>query len=74
MGIDDRVALGVSALLRVPRLSTGWMRVADHSARTRRHFARWMFEDYPRGVFFTPQRWSRGMFTGPGAYRQTSSD
>jgi geranylgeranyl reductase family protein len=68
MAIDDRVALAVSAMLRVPRLSTGWMRLADHSDRTRRHFARWMFEDYPRAALITPQRWSRGMLHRPGAF------
>jgi len=36
---------------------------------TRRHFARWLFEDYPRALLATPSRWHRGMFTGPGAYR-----
>jgi hypothetical protein len=28
-----------------------------------------MWEDYPRATIFTPDRWHRGMFTGPGAYR-----
>jgi geranylgeranyl reductase family protein len=68
MAIDDRVALVVSAMLRVPRLSTSWMRLADHSERTRRHFARWMFEDYPRAALITPQRWSAGMLHRPGAF------
>jgi geranylgeranyl reductase family protein len=35
---------------------------------TRRNFARWLFEDYPRALIATPSRWHRGMFTGPGAY------
>ena len=34
---------------------------------TRRNFARWLFEDYPRAVLATPRRWRRGMFTGSGA-------
>ena len=41
--------------------ATGW---------TRRNFARWLFEDYPRGLVVTPRRWRRHMFTGPGAYRR----
>jgi geranylgeranyl reductase family protein len=45
------------------------VRVAGASAWTRRNFARWLFEDYPRGVITTPSRWRRGMFTGAGAYR-----
>jgi flavin-dependent dehydrogenase len=36
---------------------------------TRRNFARWLFEDYPRALVVTPRRWHRGMFSGPGAYR-----
>jgi hypothetical protein len=36
---------------------------------TRRHFARWMFEDYPRALLLTPDRWHRGMLAGGGAYR-----
>ena len=33
---------------------------------TRRNFARWMFEDYPRALVLTPDRWRRGMFTTAG--------
>ncbi|HKY14991.1 MAG TPA: NAD(P)/FAD-dependent oxidoreductase [Microthrixaceae bacterium] len=43
--------------------------IASRSDWTRRNFARWLFEDYPRGVITTPRRWSRSMFTRPGAYR-----
>jgi menaquinone-9 beta-reductase len=71
MGVDDRVALALSKVLGHPRLSSSWMRVADHSDRTRRHFARWMFEDYPRGALLTPQRWSVGMLNRPGAFRSS---
>jgi len=45
------------------------MRVAGLTDWTRRNFARWLFEDYPRAVVATPHRWHRGMFTGDGAYR-----
>jgi geranylgeranyl reductase family protein len=45
------------------------VRVAGISDWTRRNFARWLFEDYPRALLLTPGRWRRGMFTGPGAYR-----
>lgn len=41
--------------------------VAGATPWTRRNFARWLFEDYPRAVIVTPRRWRRGMFTGPGA-------
>jgi geranylgeranyl reductase family protein len=46
------------------------LRVAGATAWTRRNFARWLFEDYPRALVATPRRWHRGMFSGPGAYRR----
>jgi len=45
------------------------LRVADANDWTRRNFARWLFEDYPRAVAVTPRRWHRRMFTGDGAFR-----
>ena len=53
-----------AARARVPRIAA-----AALTPWTRRNFARWMFEDYPRALVLTPGRWHRGMFTGPGAYR-----
>jgi geranylgeranyl reductase family protein len=43
--------------------------VAGLSPWTRRNFARWLFEDYPRGIALTPRRWRRGLMSGPGAFR-----
>ena len=45
------------------------IRVAGATPWTRRNFARWLFEDSPRGIAFTPSRWHRGALSGPGAYR-----
>jgi geranylgeranyl reductase family protein len=45
------------------------VRIAGMSPWTRRNFARWLFEDYPRAILATPRRWRRGVLTGPGAYR-----
>ena len=45
------------------------VRIAGATGWTRRNFARWLFEDYPRSIITTPSRWTRRMFTGPGAYR-----
>jgi menaquinone-9 beta-reductase len=36
---------------------------------TRRNFARWLFEDYPRAMVLTPSRWRRHPFRGAGSYR-----
>lgn len=44
------------------------LRVAGLTPWTRRHFARWLFEDYPRALVATPSRWHRGMFRGDGAF------
>ena len=41
---------------------TGW---------TSRNFARWLFEDYPRALLGTPARWTRDMFSKPGAFSRT---
>jgi hypothetical protein len=46
----------------------GAVRIAGATDWTRRNFARWLFEDYPRAALLTPRRWHRNMFTGPGAY------
>jgi hypothetical protein len=35
---------------------------------TRRNFARWLFEDYPRALALTPGRWNRAPFAARGAY------
>lgn len=47
--------------------------IAGATPWTRRNFARWLFEDYPRAAVVTPARWRRGMFTGPGAWFSRSS-
>ena len=46
------------------------IRAAGLNGWTRRNFGRWLFEDYPRAVLGTPRRWSRRMFSAPGAYRR----
>ena len=52
------------------RISAG---LAALTPWTRRNFARWLFEDYPRAMIATPRRWHRGAFTGPGAYAHVGS-
>jgi len=44
------------------------IRVAGTTSWTRRNFARWLFEDYPRALVATPTRWCRGRLSGPGAF------
>ena len=44
------------------------LRVAGASAWSRRHFARWLFEDYPRALLATPGRWREHSLVGEGAF------
>jgi flavin-dependent dehydrogenase len=44
------------------------VRVAGTSAWTRRNFARWLFEDYPRSIVTTPGRWREHSLVGDGAW------
>ncbi len=69
LGADLRFAALLQHLLRVPLGARAAIATAALTPWTRRNFARWMFEDYPRALVLTPGRWHRGMFTGPGAYR-----
>jgi geranylgeranyl reductase family protein len=66
---DHRMAALLSRALRHRRATRAALRVAGSTAWTRRNFARWLFEDYPRAAVVTPRRWRRRLFTGPGAYR-----
>jgi geranylgeranyl reductase family protein len=66
---DHRMSMFLIRALRHRKGARAAVRIAGTSDWTRRNFARWLFEDYPRGVILTPSRWHRGMFTGAGAYR-----
>jgi flavin-dependent dehydrogenase len=65
---DDRMARALIPLLGYPMITRGAIRLTGANDWTRRNFARWMFEDYPRAMIATPRRWHRGMFTGSGAF------
>ncbi|MGI9032440.1 MAG: NAD(P)/FAD-dependent oxidoreductase [Acidimicrobiales bacterium] len=67
---DHRLAAALSRVLSHRKGARSAIRLAGASDWTRRNFARWLFEDYPRAVAATPARWHRGMFTGAGAYRK----
>jgi menaquinone-9 beta-reductase len=66
---DLRFAAVLGRILASTRGARGAVHAAGLTPWTRRHFVRWMFEDYPRALVLTPSRWRRGAFTGPGAYR-----
>jgi flavin-dependent dehydrogenase len=69
LGRDLRFASMLQRLLRTPLGARAAIGAAGLTPWTRRNFARWMFEDYPRALLATPDRWRRGAFSAPGAYR-----
>ncbi len=71
LGRDLRFAGALQRLLRSPIGARAAIRAADLTPWTRRNFARWMWEDYPRAIVGTPDRWRRGVLRAPGAYRMT---
>ncbi|MFN2607270.1 MAG: NAD(P)/FAD-dependent oxidoreductase [Acidimicrobiales bacterium] len=66
---DHHLAGALSSVISHRKGARAAIRLAGSSDWTRRNFARWLFEDYPRALVATPARWRRGMFTGAGAYR-----
>jgi flavin-dependent dehydrogenase len=65
---DHRMSALLARALKHRKGARGAVRIAGATTWTRRNFARWLFEDYPRAALVTPRRWHRQMFTGPGAY------
>ena len=68
LGRDLRFASALQTMLRHPLGARAAIAAAGATSWTRRNFARWMFEDYPRAQILTPDRWRRGAFTAPGAF------
>jgi len=71
LGRDLRFASALQSLLRYPVGARAAIGAAALTPWTRRNFARWMFEDYPRALLLTPDRWRQGAFSAPGAFRMT---
>ena len=74
LGADLRFAALLQHVLRVPLGARAALRAASLTPWTRRNFARWMWEDYPRALLLTPRRWHRKMFEPVGAYSLHSAD
>jgi hypothetical protein len=68
LGADLRFAALLQHVLRVPIGARAAIHAASLTPWTRRNFARWMWEDYPRALLLTPHRWHRKMFDAVGAY------
>ncbi len=71
---DHRMSALLVRALRHRKGARAAVRVAGATPWTRRHFARWLFEDYPRAIIATPRRWRRGVFHGPGSYPRSSRE
>jgi hypothetical protein len=68
MIVDHRFARRLGGVLgSVPGASSA-IALGGLTAWTRRNFARWLFEDYPRATVLTPERWSRRVLAGRGAF------
>ena len=71
LGHDHQFAGRLQKLLKKSQTTELALKLADYNDWTRRNFARWMFEDYPRALALTPNRWSSNMFNLDGAYQQS---
>lgn len=70
---DHRLSVLLGRVLQHRRGADGAIAVLAHAGdRSRRNFARWMFEDEPRAVALTPRRWHRRLLRRPGAYSGSS--
>ena len=68
LGPDHRMASTLEHMMRSRVIANGAVAISGSTDWTRRNFARWLFEDYPRGIALTPRRWRRGVMSGVGAY------
>ena len=67
---DHRMSLRLSKILARRRGARGAIAIVAKSGNWgKRNFARWMFEDEPRAIGFTPKRWHRKMFRLKGPYQ-----
>jgi flavin-dependent dehydrogenase len=69
LGRDLRFAAVLGRILQSTSGARGAVRIAGLTPWTRRNFARWLFEDYPRALALTPDRWGRRMRPRQGVQR-----
>lgn len=72
LAADDRMSQRLSRAMSHRKGARVALWLVDRNDWTRRNFARWLWEDYPRAAALTPKRWRRGLFAGPGAYRDAA--
>jgi geranylgeranyl reductase family protein len=66
---DHRMSVLLSKMLSHQLGTRGAIRLLATSEWSRRNFARWMFEDEPRAIAFTPSRWHRRFLHQPGPFQ-----
>ncbi len=66
---DHRLSHVLGRALAHERGARGSVRVAGATDWTRRYFARWLFEDEPRAILATPNRWHRHFLSRSGAFQ-----
>lgn len=74
LALDSWIGDYLSAYLANTEHPSRWMNIATAHPRIQRHFPRIMFEDYPRALALTPQRWRRGALHPPGAFGSIRQD
>jgi menaquinone-9 beta-reductase len=65
---DAALARWLQRLASHPKAVRAGLRAAGATGWTRRSFARWVFEDFPRAYLGTPDRWGEHPLAGPGAF------
>ena len=65
---DHKMSVVLGRMLSKVRTTNLALRIVDSNNWTRRNFARWMFEDEPRAIVFTPRRWHRKFLRRRGAF------
>jgi menaquinone-9 beta-reductase len=65
---DAALAAWLQRLSMHPRVVRAGLRAAGATGWTRRSFARWVFEDFPRAYLGTPDRWGEHPLAGVGAF------
>jgi len=65
---DHRMTAALARVLSSPRRAERVIATLGATDRSRRAFARWLFEDSARGIALTPRRWHRGALHGDGAF------
>lgn len=65
---DDQMSRLLMTAIRHRKGIRVGVRVAGFNEWTRRQFARWLFEDEPRGIAIAPWNWHRDFLSRPGAF------